>query len=45
MDPLIHLVSKALVPLFFTGVVGSVIVVVVSVIGDLTELSGEEESS
>jgi hypothetical protein len=43
MDPLIHIVSKVLVPLFFFGLVGSVVVVVFSLIGDLIELTGEEE--
>jgi len=43
MDPLIHIVSKILVPLFFFGLLGSAIVVLISFIEDLTELVGEEE--
>jgi hypothetical protein len=43
MDPLIHIVSKVLVPLFFFGLVGSAVVVLISFIEDLTELIGEEE--
>lgn len=43
MDPLIHIVSKILVPLFFVGLVGSAVVVLISFFEDLTELIGEEE--
>ena len=43
MDPLIHIVSKILVPLFFFGLAGSAVVVLISFIEDLTELIGEEE--
>ena len=43
MDPLIHIVSKILVPLFFIGLVGSAVVVLISFVEDLTELIGEEE--
>jgi hypothetical protein len=43
MDPLIHIVSKILVPLFFMGLVGSAVVVLISFVEDLTELIGEEE--
>ncbi|WP_263375973.1 hypothetical protein [Granulicella aggregans] len=43
MDPLIHIVSKILVPLFFFGLLGSAVVVLISFFEDLTELIGEEE--
>jgi hypothetical protein len=43
MDPLIHIVSKILVPLFFFGLLGSAVVVLISFVEDLTELVGEEE--
>jgi hypothetical protein len=43
MDPLIHIVSKILVPLFFFGLLGSAVVVLISFVEDLTELIGEEE--
>lgn len=43
MDPLIRLVATVLVPLFFFGMAGAAVVVIVSLIGDLTEFYGEEE--
>ncbi len=43
MDPLIRVIAKILVPLFFTGMAGAAVVVVISFIEDLTELFGEEE--
>jgi hypothetical protein len=43
MDTIIHLVAKILVPLFFFGMAGSAIVVLVSFIEDLKELFGDEE--
>lgn len=43
MDPLIRTVAKILVPLFFTGLAGAAVVVVISFIEDLTELFGKEE--
>ena len=43
MDTLIHIVSRILVPLFFFGLAGSALVVLLSFIEDLTELIGEEE--
>lgn len=43
MDPLIHIVAKILVPLFFLGLAGSAVVVLISFVEDLKELIGEEE--
>jgi hypothetical protein len=43
MDAIIHLVAKILVPLFFFGMAGSAVVVLVSFIEDLKELFGDEE--
>jgi hypothetical protein len=43
MDALIRIVAKILVPLFFIGMTGSAIVVIISFIEDLKELFGEEE--
>jgi len=43
MDLVIRLVSKVLVPLFFCGMAGAAVVVVISFIEDLKELFGEEE--
>jgi hypothetical protein len=43
MDLAIHLVAKIVVPLFFVGLAGSAVVVVVSFIEDLKELLGDEE--
>ena len=43
MDAVIHLIAKILVPLFFFGMAGSAIVVLVSFIEDLKELFGDEE--
>ena len=43
MDSLIRIVAKILVPLFFFGMVGAAVVVVISFIEDLKELLGEEE--
>jgi len=47
MDPVIHLLAKILVPLFFIGMGGSMLVVVFTVIQDLQEIftSDEEEES
>jgi hypothetical protein len=43
MEQLIRIVAKILVPLFFFGMAGSAVVVVISFIEDLKELFGEEE--
>ncbi len=43
MDATIHLVAKILVPLFFFGMAGAAIVVVISFVEDLRELLGEED--
>jgi hypothetical protein len=43
MDIVIHLVAKIVVPLFFVGMAGSVVVIVVSFVEDLKELWGAEE--
>ena len=43
MDIVIHLVAKIVVPLFFAGMAGSAVVIVVSFVEDLKELWGTEE--
>jgi hypothetical protein len=43
MDILIHLVAKIVVPLFFVGMAGSAIVIVVSFVEDLKELLEDED--
>ncbi len=43
MDVVIHLVALVLVPLFFLGLAGSSIVVLISFVEDLKELFGGEE--
>lgn len=43
MNLAIHLVAKIVVPLFFVGLAGSSVVVVVSFIEDLKELLVDEE--
>lgn len=43
MDAVIRVVAKVLVPLFFFGMAGSAVVVIISFIEDLKELLGEEE--
>jgi hypothetical protein len=43
MDLLIRGVAKIVVPLFFLGMAGSAVVIVVSFIEDLKELLGDEE--
>jgi hypothetical protein len=43
MDIVIHLVAKIIVPLFFVGMAGSGVVIVVSFVEDLKELWGAEE--
>lgn len=43
MDLVVHLVARIVVPLFFIGLVGSAVVVVVSFVEDLKELVEDEE--
>ena len=43
VDLIVRLVAKVVVPLFFIGMAGSLIVVVVSFVEDLRELLGDEE--
>ncbi len=43
MDVLIHLVAAVVVPLFFLGMAGSLVVIAVSFVEDLKELLEGEE--
>jgi hypothetical protein len=43
MDFVIHLVARIVVPLFFIGMAGSAVVIVVSFVQDLKELLGDED--
>jgi hypothetical protein len=43
MEFMIHLVAKIVVPLFFLGMAGSAVVIVVSFAEDLKELLGDED--
>ena len=43
MDFVIHVVAKIVVPLFFIGMAGSAVVIVVSFAEDLKELLGDED--
>jgi hypothetical protein len=43
MDLIIRGVAKIVVPLFFLGMAGSAVVIVVSFVEDLKELLGDEE--
>jgi hypothetical protein len=43
MDLIIRGVAKVVVPLFFLGMAGSAVVIVVSFVEDLKELLGDEE--
>jgi len=43
MDTIIHMVAKILVPLFFLGLGGSTVVILISFVEDLKELFGPEE--
>jgi hypothetical protein len=45
MTPLVHLLSHILVPLFFLGMAGSMLVVLVTVIRDLQEVFTDDEES
>ena len=43
MDIVIHIVARIVVPLFFVGMVGSAVVIVVSFAEDLKELLEDED--
>ena len=43
MDFVIHVVARIVVPLFFIGMAGSAIVIVVSFAEDMKELLGDED--
>jgi hypothetical protein len=43
MDFVIHLVAQVVVPLFFVGMAGSLVVIVVSFVEDLKELLEDED--
>jgi hypothetical protein len=43
MDVVIRIVAKIVVPLFFVGMAGSAVVIVVSFVEDLKELVGDED--
>jgi hypothetical protein len=43
MDFVIHVIARIVVPLFFLGMVGSAVVVVISFAEDLKELMGDED--
>jgi hypothetical protein len=43
MDFTIHVVARIVVPLFFLGMAGSAVVIVVSFAEDLKELLGDED--
>ncbi len=43
MDIIIRVVAKILVPLFFLGLAGSSVVVLISFVEDLKELFGHED--
>ncbi|SNS97246.1 hypothetical protein SAMN05421770_103288 [Granulicella rosea] len=43
MDSLLHVIASAVVPLFFLGMAGSAIVIVVSFAEDMKELFGDED--
>ena len=43
MDIAIRLIAKIVVPLFFIGMAGSAVVVLISFVEDLKELLGDEE--
>jgi hypothetical protein len=45
MDAVIRLCAAVLVPLFFAGMVGSMLVVVVTVVRDLQEVFTSDEDS
>ena len=43
MDPVLHLLRSILVPLFFVGIAGSMLVVLLTVLRDLREIFTKEE--
>jgi hypothetical protein len=45
MDTLVHILSAVLVPLFFAGMVGSLFVVISTIVGDLQEIFTTDEDT
>jgi hypothetical protein len=45
MDTLVHILSAVLVPLFFVGMVGSLFVVISTIVGDLQEIFTTDEDT
>jgi hypothetical protein len=45
MDTLAHLLSEILVPLFFVGMVGSILVVIFTIVRDLREALTTDEDA
>ncbi|MBS1823210.1 MAG: hypothetical protein JST61_14760 [Acidobacteria bacterium] len=45
MDVLLHMLASALVPLFFLGMVGSLLVVIITVVLDLSQVFTPDEES
>jgi hypothetical protein len=45
MDTLIHILSRVLVPLFFAGMVGSIFVVIATIVSDLQEVFTTDEDT
>ena len=43
MDLIIHIIARIIVPLFFVGMAGSAVVIVVSFVEDLKELLEDED--
>jgi hypothetical protein len=43
MDTLMHILARILVPLFFVGMAGSALVIVVSLFKDIVEFSQAED--
>lgn len=43
MDLVLHVIAKIVVPLFFIGMAGSLVVIAVSFVEDLKELLEDEE--
>jgi hypothetical protein len=43
MDLVIHFIARIVVPLFFVGMAGSAVVIVVSFAEDLKELFGDDD--
>jgi hypothetical protein len=45
MDTLAHILSEILVPLFFVGMVGSILVVIFTVVRDLRQVLTSDEDT